>query len=229
MIPAREQTRLDALLPEGIDDPDWIPVAGDRGWVVITNDTLIRTRPVEAHMAIDRPGDRDVQRIRDSAGQVVMRERGDQADRRIGGAATLTDTPCMRRTQARAAPTVALDDNDGFQSGYRLFTCNDRESAATTTPMSDLSGTKSIGAQGKTSSDRHCRERHDPHPLVHSLARNHALMDGNKRRGWTACRTFLVINASWISAPKDERFDFVIAVAIGAMSDLHQIATQPRS
>ena len=44
---------LDALLPEGIDDPDWIPVVGDRGWVVITNDKRIRTRPVEAQMAID--------------------------------------------------------------------------------------------------------------------------------------------------------------------------------
>jgi Fic/DOC family len=26
--------------------------------------------------------------------------------------------------------------------------------------------------------------------LLHSLARNHALVDGNKRMAWTACRTF---------------------------------------
>ena len=51
--------------------------------------------------------------------------------------------------------------------------------------------------------------------LLHSLARNHALVDGNKRLAWTACRTFLAINGQWISAPEDERFDFVIRVATG--------------
>jgi death-on-curing protein len=30
--------------------------------------------------------------------------------------------------------------------------------------------------------------------LLHSPARNHALVDGNKRLAWTACRTFLAIN-----------------------------------
>ena len=64
--------------------------------------------------------------------------------------------------------------------------------------------------------------------LLHSLARNHALVDGNKRLGWTACRTFLAINARWISAPEDERFDFVIAVATGALDDPDEIAEQLR-
>ncbi len=65
--------------------------------------------------------------------------------------------------------------------------------------------------------------------LLHSLARNHALVDGNKRLAWTACLTFLAINAQWIRAPEDERFDFVIGVATGAMSDLDEIAGQLRS
>jgi death on curing protein len=65
--------------------------------------------------------------------------------------------------------------------------------------------------------------------LMHSLARNHGLVDGNKRLAWTACRTFLAINAQWISAPEDERFDFVIGVATGAMSDLDAIAGRLRS
>jgi death-on-curing protein len=65
--------------------------------------------------------------------------------------------------------------------------------------------------------------------LLHSLARNHALVDGNKRLAWTACRTFLAINAQWICAPEDERFDFVIRVATGAMSDLDEIAEQLRT
>lgn len=65
--------------------------------------------------------------------------------------------------------------------------------------------------------------------LLQSLARNHALVDGNKRLAWTACRTFLAINAQWISAPEDERFDFVIAVATGAMTGLDEIAERLRS
>lgn len=40
------------LLYVGILDPDWIPVVGDRGWVVITNDQRLRTRPREAELAI---------------------------------------------------------------------------------------------------------------------------------------------------------------------------------
>lgn len=62
--------------------------------------------------------------------------------------------------------------------------------------------------------------------LLHSLARNHPLVDGNKRLSWTACRTFLAINGQWISAPEDDRFEFVIQVASGALSNLDTIAAQ---
>jgi death-on-curing protein len=62
--------------------------------------------------------------------------------------------------------------------------------------------------------------------LLHSLVRNHALVDGNKRLAWTACRTFLAINGQWISAPEDERFDFVIRVATVVVPDLDKIAEQ---
>ena len=65
--------------------------------------------------------------------------------------------------------------------------------------------------------------------LFHSLARNHALVDGNKRLAWTACRTFLAINGQWISAPEDERFDLVIRVATGALPDLDKIAEHLRT
>lgn len=34
------------------DDPDWIPEVAARGWVVITNDKHIRTRPGEAEIAL---------------------------------------------------------------------------------------------------------------------------------------------------------------------------------
>jgi death-on-curing protein len=65
--------------------------------------------------------------------------------------------------------------------------------------------------------------------LLHSLARNHALVDGNKRLAWTACRTFLAINGQWISAPEDDRFDLVIRVATGSEPDLDTIAAQLRA
>lgn len=64
--------------------------------------------------------------------------------------------------------------------------------------------------------------------LMHSLARNHALVDGNKRLAWTACRTFLALNDRWIAANEDDRFDFVIRVATGAEPELDEIAAQLR-
>ena len=65
--------------------------------------------------------------------------------------------------------------------------------------------------------------------LMLSLARNHAVIDGNRRLSWTACLTFLAINGQWISAPEDDRFDVVIRVAAGAESDLHAVAAQLRA
>lgn len=65
--------------------------------------------------------------------------------------------------------------------------------------------------------------------LMQSLAGNHALVDGNKRLASTACRTLLAINGFWISAPEDARFEFVIAVATGALSELGEIAGRLRA
>ncbi|OFB38089.1 death-on-curing protein [Mycolicibacterium sp. (ex Dasyatis americana)] len=65
--------------------------------------------------------------------------------------------------------------------------------------------------------------------LLHSLARNRALVDGDKRLAWTACLTFLGINDRWITAPEDDRFDFVIRVATGEEPNLDDIAEQLRA
>ena len=65
--------------------------------------------------------------------------------------------------------------------------------------------------------------------LLQSLARNHALVDGNKRLAWTACRTFLAINGRWISATEDQRFELVIRIATGEASDIDEIARQLRA
>lgn len=42
---------LAELIPKGALDSEWIPIAGDRGWVVITNDRRVRTRAVESALA----------------------------------------------------------------------------------------------------------------------------------------------------------------------------------
>ncbi|GAB2660764.1 type II toxin-antitoxin system death-on-curing family toxin [Gordonia jinhuaensis] len=64
--------------------------------------------------------------------------------------------------------------------------------------------------------------------LFQSLARNHALVDGNKRTAWAACLTFLGVNGVRIVAPEDDRFDFVIRVATGEDGELADIADRLR-
>lgn len=65
--------------------------------------------------------------------------------------------------------------------------------------------------------------------LLHSLVRNHALVDGNKRLAWAACRVFLGLNDQWVHvATEDERVDFVVAVASSELDDLEKIAERLR-
>ena len=52
--------------------------------------------------------------------------------------------------------------------------------------------------------------------LLHSIVKNHALVDGNKRLGWLATAVFLEINGIEISkASNDNVYDLVIEVAAG--------------
>lgn len=60
--------------------------------------------------------------------------------------------------------------------------------------------------------------------LVHSLVSNHALVDGNKRLGLIALRLFLRMNDSDVVAGQDEKFEFIMAIAAGDLSDVRQIA-----
>lgn len=43
---------VEELLPTGILVTDWVPLVGERGWVVITSDRRLRTRPDEARFAV---------------------------------------------------------------------------------------------------------------------------------------------------------------------------------
>ena len=51
--------------------------------------------------------------------------------------------------------------------------------------------------------------------LMHSIARNHALVDGNKRLAWSATRVFCLLNGRDIVFGVDEAEALVLAVARG--------------
>jgi death-on-curing protein len=59
--------------------------------------------------------------------------------------------------------------------------------------------------------------------LMHSLARNHPLVDGNKRLAWSATRVLCLLNGYDIRSEVDAAESFVLAVAAGE-SDVPEIA-----
>ncbi|MCA1705571.1 MAG: type II toxin-antitoxin system death-on-curing family toxin, partial [Actinobacteria bacterium] len=60
--------------------------------------------------------------------------------------------------------------------------------------------------------------------LLHSLACNHALVDGNKRLALLATYVFLNINGQELDATQDEVFDLVMSIADGSLADVEKIA-----
>lgn len=64
--------------------------------------------------------------------------------------------------------------------------------------------------------------------LLHSLANNHALIDGNKRLAWLGCYVFLGLNGSEPDTDQDSVVDLVTAVAAGELDDLDKIAAHLR-
>lgn len=71
--------------------------------------------------------------------------------------------------------------------------------------------------------------------LLHSLARNHALVDGNKRLALGALIAFYGLNGRRLILTNDQAYDLVIAVAAGTLDTVDDIAnrlaeaTEPRS
>jgi death-on-curing protein len=59
--------------------------------------------------------------------------------------------------------------------------------------------------------------------LMHSLVKNHALMDGNKRSSWFALNAFLLLNGFELDVNESEAFDFILSVATDAV-DLEGMA-----
>ena len=51
--------------------------------------------------------------------------------------------------------------------------------------------------------------------LLHSIARNHALIDGNKRLAWSAARLFCLMNDLDIKMKEDKAYEMEVGVAAG--------------
>jgi len=74
----------------------------------------------------------------------------------------------------------------------------------------------------------------DPHEqaaaLLHALATNHPLVDGNKRTAWLAAATFLAVNGVDLAAcDQDTAYDLVIDVASGKEGGIGVIADRLRA
>lgn len=64
--------------------------------------------------------------------------------------------------------------------------------------------------------------------LLHSIVRNHALVDGNKRLAWLAAVVFLDLNARPVEFGDDHAFRLVMEAAQGHL-DVEDIASRLRT
>jgi death-on-curing protein len=64
--------------------------------------------------------------------------------------------------------------------------------------------------------------------LLHSLARNHGFVDGNKRTAWVSMETFLMINGERLDPflSEDDAEAFALDVAEGRADDIPDIAAR---
>jgi death on curing protein len=65
--------------------------------------------------------------------------------------------------------------------------------------------------------------------LLHSLARNHALADGNKRLALAAVIAFYGVNGRRLTLTNDQAYDLIIDVATGHLDSVEQITRRLRS
>lgn len=64
--------------------------------------------------------------------------------------------------------------------------------------------------------------------LLHSVARNHALVDGNKRLALASTIAFLGVNGVRLTLTNDEAYELVVAVAEGSLDDVAELAARIR-
>ena len=59
--------------------------------------------------------------------------------------------------------------------------------------------------------------------MAHSIARNHALVDGNKRLALAALMAFLGLNGRRLTLSQDAGYDLIYAIASGDLDDVDEI------
>lgn len=64
--------------------------------------------------------------------------------------------------------------------------------------------------------------------LLHSLARNHGLVDGNRRLAFAATLAFLGMNGVRLTLSNDEAYELVMAVAAGRLDEIPEISEKIR-
>ncbi|RWZ68107.1 type II toxin-antitoxin system death-on-curing family toxin [Labedella populi] len=62
--------------------------------------------------------------------------------------------------------------------------------------------------------------------LVHSLAKNHPLVDGNKRLALAGLIVFLGVNGRRLTWSNDEAYDFIVDVAEGRVDEVTPMAAR---
>ncbi len=62
--------------------------------------------------------------------------------------------------------------------------------------------------------------------LLHSLARNHALVDGNKRLALAATIAFHGLNGLRLTMSNDEAYELVMAISAGELDDVEPITAR---
>lgn len=65
--------------------------------------------------------------------------------------------------------------------------------------------------------------------LVHSLVRNHALVDGNKRLGLMGLIVFLGVNGRRVSWTNDQAYGLIVEIADGRLDAVSDIAERIRA
>ncbi|MEO6715516.1 MAG: type II toxin-antitoxin system death-on-curing family toxin [Mycobacteriales bacterium] len=93
--------------------------------------------------------------------------------------------------------------------------------------LRDVGLLESAAARHRTSAlgaDAYPTVHHKAAALVHSIARNHALVDGNKRLALGALLAFYGVNGYRSTMTNDEAYTLIMAIASAARDDVQPIA-----
>ncbi|SDC77223.1 death on curing protein [Geodermatophilus telluris] len=67
---------------------------------------------------------------------------------------------------------------------------------------------------------------HKAAALLHSIARSHPLVDGNKRLSLAATIAFYGLNGVRLTLSNDEAYELIMAIAAGELDDVESIAAR---